>query len=136
MTCIGNGVILHTLKQTGNKQMNYEGFVVYCFNQGINPDIIRACRDAVMADDYVLHGNATDKIYAQASLGYSELTEIDSVERAVKEVKECIWMSVCDYDALGRNLEKLRTRQLIKKPHKNLTRRILKLYYLLNGQAD
>lgn len=113
--------------------MNYEGFVVYCFNQGINPDIIRACREAVMKDDYVL--DRATQPYAQASLGYSELCDIDTVERAIKEIKQCIWMSVCDYDALGRNLEKLRTRQLIKRPHKNLTRRVLKAFYLLGGTA-
>jgi hypothetical protein len=68
-------------------------------------------------------------------LGYAELADIDTVERAIKEIKECIWMSVCDYDELGRNLEKLRTKQLIKKPHKSLTRRVLKAYYLLGGTA-
>jgi hypothetical protein len=115
--------------------MNYDAFTLYCFNQGINPEIIRACRTAVMKDDYVLEGNSASKIYAQASLGYAELTDITTVEQAIKEIKECIWMSVCDYDALGRNLEKLRTRQLIKRPHKSLTRRVLKAFYLLGGTA-
>jgi hypothetical protein len=114
--------------------MNYDAFTLYCFNQGINPEIIRACRTAVMKDDYVLD-NTPDQIYAQATLGYAELGDITTVEQAIKEIKETIWMSVCDYDAQGRNLEKLRTKQLIKKPHKGLTRRVLKAYYLLGGTA-
>ena len=115
--------------------MDYNAFTVYCFNQGINPDIIRACRTAVMKDDYVLDRNP-DQIYATSSLGYAELADIDSVERAMKEIKQTIWMSVCDYDARGRSLERLRTRQLIKNPHKGLTRRVLKAYYLLGGHSE
>jgi hypothetical protein len=111
--------------------MNYEGFVVYCFNQGINPEIIRACKTAVMKDDYVL-GNSRNRNPAD-NLGYSELGDIVTVEQAIKEIKESIWMSVCDYDNLGRSLQKVRTRQLIKNPHKALTRIILKTYYLLGG---
>ena len=114
--------------------MNYEGFVVYCFNQGINPDIIRACRTAVMKDDYVL--DRATEVYPEASLGYAELCEINTVDQAIKEIKQSIWQTVTDFDDLGRNLEKLRTKQLIKNPHKSLTRRVLKLYYLLNGQAE
>lgn len=116
--------------------MNYEGFVVFCFNQGINPAIIRACRPAVMADDYVLENNSATKIYDKASLGYAELADIDTVEQAIKEIKECIWMSICDYDAAGRSLEKIRTRQIIRRPHKSLTRRVLKAYYLLGGTPN
>jgi hypothetical protein len=114
--------------------MNYEGFVVYCFAQGINPDIIRACRAKVMEDDYVLD-SGTER-WPQATLGYAELGEIDTVEQAIKQIKQSIWSSVTDFDELGRNLERLRTRQLIKRPHKALTRRVLKAYYLLGGQAD
>lgn len=116
--------------------MDYEGFVTYCWAQGINPDIIRACKAKVMQDDYVLEGLSAHTVYPQATLGYAELGEIDSIEKAIKEIKHSIWMSVCDFDELGRNLEKLRTRQLIKKPHKNLTRTVLKAYYLLNGKPD
>jgi hypothetical protein len=114
--------------------MNYEGFVLYCFAQGINPDIIRACRAKVMEDDYVL--DRSTQMYPQATLGYAELAEIDTVEQAIKEIKQSIWMSVLDFDELGRNMERVRTRQLIKRPHKSLTRRVLKAYYLLGGQAD
>ena len=114
--------------------MNYESFILYCFNEGINPDIIRACRSKVMDDDYVL--DRSTQMYPQASLGYAELAEIDTVEQAIKEIKQTSWSTVTDFDELGRNLEKLRTRQLIKKPHRGLTRRVLKAYYLLNGQAD
>lgn len=117
-----------------NTTMDYNSFITFCFAQGINPDIIQACRPAVMKDDIYLDG--ATKHYAKASLGYAELADIDTVEQAIKEVKETIWMSVCDYDQLGRSLEKTRTRQLIKKPHKSLTRRVLKLYYLFNGTAD
>ena len=113
--------------------MNYEGFVVYCFNQGINPEVIRACKSKVMEDDYCLD-HATDP-HPTATLGYAELGDITTVEQAIKEIKQSIWSSVCDYDNLGRSLEKVRTRQLIKQPHKALTRRVLKAYYLLGGQA-
>lgn len=113
--------------------MTYDGFVLFCFTQGINQDVIKACRTAVMADDYVLDG-ATK--HAQSSLGYAELSDIDTVEKAIKEIKEAIWMSVCDYDAKGRSLEKVRLRQLIKNPHKSLTRRVLKAYYLLGGKPN
>ena len=116
--------------------MDYQGFITYCWTQGINPDIIRACEAKVMEDDYALENNSATKIYAAATLGYAELGEIDTVEKAIKEIKECIWMSICDYDAKGRSLEKLRTRQLIQKPHKSLTRRVLKAYYLLGGTAN
>ena len=113
--------------------MNWEGFVVYCFNQGINPDIIRACKHKVMEDDYCLNG--ATRVLPSATLGYAELGEIDTVEQAMKQIKQSIWSSVCDYDDLGRSLERVRTRQLIKKPHKALTRRVLKAYYLLGGTA-
>ena len=113
--------------------MTYDGFVLYCFTQGINQDVIKACRTAVMADDYVL-----DRVnkHPQSSLGYAELSDIDTIEKAIKEIKETIWMSVCDYDARGRSLEKVRLRQLIKNPNKGLTRRVLKAYYLLGGKPD
>ncbi len=114
--------------------MNYEGFVVYCFNQGINPEIIRACKSAVMADDYCLNGATS--VHPSATLGYAELADIDTAERAMKEIKQTIWQSVCDFDELGRSLERVRTRQLIKRPHKSLTRRVLKAYYLLGGTPD
>jgi hypothetical protein len=112
--------------------MNYEGFIVYCFNQGINPDIIRVCRDKVM-EDRVYFGRKNR--LPENSLGYAELSDIITVDQAIEEIKECIWMSVTDVDQLGRSLEKIRTKQLIKKPHKGLTRRVLKAYYLLGGQA-
>jgi hypothetical protein len=112
--------------------MNYDAFTLYCFNQGIRPEIIRACRTAVMKDDVYLDKQAT-QIYNAATLGYAELADITTVEQAIKDIKESIWMSVCDYDDLGRSLEKVRTRQLIKRPHKALTRRVLKAFYLLGG---
>jgi hypothetical protein len=115
--------------------MDYDGFITYCFVQGINPDIIRACRTKVMEDDYVLNHKVIT-ISPTSSLGYAELSDITTVEQGIREIKESIWMSVCDFDERGRSLEKLRTKQLIKKPHRSLTRRVLKTYYLLNGKAD
>jgi len=115
--------------------MDYNGFITFCFTQGINPEIIRACRAKVMEDDYVLNHKVI-QISSASSLGYAELSDITTVEQGIKEIKQSIWMSVTDCDELGRSLEKLRTKQLIKKPHKSLTRRVLKTYYLLNGTAD
>jgi len=112
--------------------MDYGSFTLYCFNQGINPSIITACEPAVIEDNYVLNGR---EISPTSSLGYAELTDIDTVEKGIDAIKDSIYMSTFDFDKLGRNIEKMRTKQLIKDPHKALTRIVLKTFYLLGGRA-
>jgi hypothetical protein len=117
--------------------MDYAGFITYCFTQGINPEIIRACKTKVMQDDYVFTkwGNKEGRILPTATLGYAELRDIDTVEKGIKQIKESIRMSIDDYDTMGRSKEKVLVKRLIKNPHKGLIRCVLKTYYLLNGTA-
>ena len=113
--------------------MDYQSFTTICFAQGIDPQIIQACRAAVMADDYVLDGR---EIYPAASLGYSELSDIQTPEQAIAAIRNSIEMSTCDYDKLGRSLRRLRTQQVIRQPSRGLIRLVLKAYYLMGGRAD
>jgi hypothetical protein len=74
-------------------------------------------------------------------MGHSELNEITTVAQGIAEIKESIWGYTCDVDELGRDISKMRLRQLIKKANqfpfnKSLVRRIAKTYYLLDGVRD
>lgn len=119
--------------------MNYDGFITYCFAQGINTDVIKAYRDAVMKDaGWCLH---REQRYAGADLGHAELSNITTVDQGIEDIKNGIKWATCDYDALGRSKEKVLLKQLIRDANKfprnkYLVRRIAKTFYLLDGVGD
>jgi hypothetical protein len=127
--------------QQKEKQMNYDNFVLYCFNEGINIDIIKAYRQAVMKDASWCLDRPKHRQLATFDLGHAELADIVTVEQGIKDIKDGIKMATIDYDALGRSREKAMIKQLIKNANnfpqnKYLVRRIAKTFYLMDGIAD
>ena len=121
--------------------MNYDNFVLYCFNQGINIDIIKAYREAVMKDAGWCLDRPLGSRLETADLGHAELANITTVEQGIKDIKDGIKMGTMDWDSLGRSREKVLIKQMIKNANrfpenKYLTRRIAKTFYLLNGEAE
>lgn len=121
--------------------MNYDSFILYCFNQGINIDVIKAYRPSVMKDASWCLDRPLDRRLNSADLGHAELSSITTVEQGIKDIKDGIKMATLDYDARGRSKEKILLKQLIRDANKfpqnkYLTRRIAKTFYLLDGVAD
>jgi len=100
---------------------------------GLDEQLITACEHFVIKEnDWVLQ-RPSERRREHSDLGYAELADITDLEQCIAEIKNAIWMSTSDYDSLGRSLEKLRTKQLIKDPGKRIKRVMLKAYYLQNG---
>ena len=121
--------------------MNYDNFVLYCFNEGINIDIIKAYRQAVMKDAGWCLDRPIDNRYPTFDMGHAELANITTVEQGIKDIKDGIKMGTMDWDSRGRSREKVLIKQIIKNANKfpenkYFTRRIAKTYYLLNGEAE
>ena len=112
--------------------MDYDDYKFICFNHGINPELIESCRPFINKHTYLFNRNDFDQSYTNgiSDLGYAELADINTKEQSIKEIKDCIYMSTLDFDKNGRNLIKVRTKQLIKKPNKHLCRLVLKSFYL------
>jgi hypothetical protein len=106
--------------------MTFDDYKFICFCNKINPNIIEACRDFVVNEErhFGRIGNVND------DLGFAELRDVTSKAASLKKVTDSIFMSTLDFDKLGRNITKIRTKQLIKKPNKSLMRYVLKSYYL------
>jgi hypothetical protein len=108
---------------------NFDDYKFICFTQGMNPEVIESCRKFVVTDhNYIWGSKLRDN--ANSDLGYAELADITNFNDSLKLVKECIQDSITDYDSHGRDLSKIRLRQLIKDPHKGILRLVLKSYYL------
>jgi hypothetical protein len=114
--------------------MDFDSFKLLCFTQGIDTDIIEATRPFINEHDLELDNDRPPM--PASTLGYAELADIITVEQGVSEIKHSIRMSTCDYDNLGRNISKLRTKQLINSPSKGLCRVVLKAFYLCGGETD
>jgi|DEB0MinimDraft_6_1074348.scaffolds.fasta_scaffold13200_5 beta-galactosidase GanA len=67
---------------------------------------------------------------ATHDLGFAELSNITSKEQSIQEIVNVLWNSICDFDTAGRDVSKLRYRQLCANPCNALKRRVLKSYYL------
>lgn len=113
--------------------MDYSGFKFICnIKEGIPGDILDACKPFVMKEMGEWNMNSPLKITKTASFdfGFSELGDITDKAKSIKRIKSSIIQSIMDCDRLGRNMNKVRYRQLLKKPHKGLQRIVLKSYYL------
>jgi len=108
---------------------NFDDYKFICFTQGINPEVVESCRKFVVIDhNYIWGSKLRDD--ASSDLGYAELADITNFNNSLKLVKECIQDSITDFDSRGKSLQKVRTRQLIKNPHKGILRLVLKSYFL------
>lgn len=116
--------------------MDFDDFKVICFAHGIRQDILESCRPFINKHAYMFDRqfNKPAQLFgsrsASSDLGYAELGDIVTQKDSIIEIKNCIKMSTEDYDQLGRDITKLRTKQLIKDPGKHLPRIVLKSYYL------
>jgi len=108
----------------------WDDFKFLCFSQDIDQEIIEACKQFVANDYHIANNWSKDTHIVSADLGYSECSDICSVENGLKEIKEIILMSTLDYDARGRSKQKILKKRLIKNPSKGLKRVVLKTYWL------
>lgn len=100
---------------------------------GLDEQLITACEHFIIKEnDWVLQ-RPCERRKEHSDLGYAELADIITLEQCIDEIKNDIYMATSDYDILGRSLEKLRTKQLIKNPSKPIKRVMLKAFYLQNG---
>lgn len=120
--------------------MTYSDFVFFCFTQDIDKEIIEAFRLPVMKDSgWIFDGRGSQ--YPESDIGHAGYQDITTVAQGIKEIQESIRGYTLDYDALGRNLQKVRRRQLIRRANqepfnKSLVRCIAKTFYLLDGVAE
>jgi len=108
---------------------NFDDYKFICFTQGMNPELIENCREFVIDKHRYLWQTETRE-FAEDDLGYAELTEIVNFNDSLKKIIDAIKMSTLDFDSRGRNISKMRMKQLIKKPGKHINRLVLKSYYL------
>ena len=115
--------------------MDFGSFAVLCFSRGINPEIILACEKFVRkeAQDFPYSWELYDRPSSH-DFGYAELRDVNSIDIALELIKQDIDMSTDDYDRLARSMRSVRTRQVIKNPHKSLLRLVLKAFYLAGGR--
>lgn len=110
---------------------NWDNFKLACFNEGIDQEVIEACKDFVANDYHIKNGWHRDRHVTTNDLGYAELADITTVEQGLADIKESITWSIMDYDALGRSREKVLLKKLRKDPGKHLKRVTLKTYWLM-----
>ena len=113
--------------------MDFDSYKHICFTHGIHPEIIEACRDFVNEHDLELD-SATR--WNKSSLGYAELSDIETCEQSIKELINAIEMSTLDYDAHGRSKQKMLMRKFKKDPGKHFRRLVLKSFYLHDGKVN
>jgi hypothetical protein len=108
----------------------WEEFKFVCFSQNIDQEVIESCRQFVASDYHIENNWYKDTHIVSADLGYSECSDIHTVEQGLNQIKETILMSTNYYDILGRSKEKILLKKLKKNPHKGLKRIVLKTYWL------
>ena len=108
--------------------MTFDDYKFICFTQKINPNIIESCRSFI--DSHYDDFDPTGIEQANWDLGYAELANIDSKSKSINAIKDAIFDSTIDINKNGHSLEKVRIKQLIKRPNKRLCRLVLKSFYL------
>ena len=109
---------------------NWDSFKLVCFANDIDLEVIEACKEFVRNDYHIENGWNKDKHTVSSDLGYAELADIITIEQGLNEIKDAIKWSLCDYDILGRSLEKKLLKKLRKDPGKHIKRLVLKTYWL------
>lgn len=110
---------------------SWNDFKLACFSQGVDLDVIEACKDFIANDYHIQNGWNKGKHTVASDLGYAELADITTVEQGVQEIKQSIHWSTLDYDQLGRSREKVLLKKLRKDPGKHIKRLALKTYWLM-----
>lgn len=111
---------------------NWDNFVLTCFNQGIDSEVISKCKEFVASDYHIQNNWRPDNSIVASDLGYAELADITTIEQGLREIKNAIMWSTVDYDSLGRSKEKLLIKKLRKDPGKHIKRLVLKTYWLMS----
>lgn len=115
--------------------MTYNEFKSILWIQGIDSDIVEACREFIIDENKWCLRRSNENRYNKSDLGFAELADYTDLQSCVEELKNSIRDSILDFDALGRSREKVLLKQLKKNPHKHIKRIMLKAYYLCDGQA-
>jgi len=111
--------------------MDFDDYKLICFIRGIDPNIIEISRKFIIEHNYLFDFGKQKTVSANNDLGYSELKKITSREQSLRVVEQSIRDCILEYDKLGRNMAKVKTRKLIKNNgDKFINRIILKSYYL------
>ena len=111
--------------------MDFDDYKLICFIRGIDPNIIEISRKFIIEHNYLFDFGKQKTVSANNDLGYSELKDINMKEQSLKVIQQSIQNCILDFDKIGRNISKVRIKQLIKNNgNKSLNRKILKSYYL------
>jgi len=114
--------------------MKYDEFKSVLWMQGIDGEIVEACRNFVIKENEWCLRRPSEKRNNSSDLGFAELSDLTTLHSCIEDIKHSIWSATCDFDSLGRSLEKKRFKELKKNPHKRLKRVMLKAFYLQDGQ--
>lgn len=115
--------------------MKFDEFKSILWMQGIDGDIVEACREFIVKENEWCLRRPNERRYDKSDLGFAELADYIDLQSCVKEIKHSIFMSITDYDALGRSREKVLLKKLKKDPNRHIKRVMLKAFYLCDGQA-
>jgi len=113
--------------------MKFDEFKSILWMQGIDSEIVEACRNFVVKENEWCLRRPMERRIDTNDLGFAELSDLTTMDACIKEIKHSIWSRTCDFDSLGRSLEKKRLKELKKNPHKRLKRVMLKTFYLQGG---
>jgi hypothetical protein len=116
--------------------MKYDEFKSVLWMQGIDSEIVEACRSFVVKENEWCLRRPSNKRSISSDLGFAELSDFITLDECIKDIKHSIWASTFDIDSLGRSLETRRLKELKKNPHKRLKRVMLKAFYLVDGTVN
>ncbi len=71
--------------------MKYDEFKSILWMQGVDSEIVEACRDFVINEhDYTIASKLTDRDIAD-DLGFAELRNLTTLDECIKDIKHSIW---------------------------------------------
>ncbi len=114
--------------------MRYDEFKSILWMQGIDSEIVEACRDFVIKENAWCLQRPNEARNDRSDLGFAELSDLTTLDSCIKDIKHSIWAQTCDFDALGRSREKVLFKRLKKDPGRHMKRIMLKAFYLQDGQ--
>ena len=115
--------------------MTWDDYIFILKLRQIPTEAIESCKTFVLAEMQewnMLNNFGLRTCSATHDLGYSELGSITSKEQSIQEIIEQIGNSILEIDSAGRDISKRLYKELVKKPHKGLERRVLKSFYLFH----
>lgn len=111
--------------------MTYQDFVFKLQLLEFPVEALLACEDFVNEEMRDWNMDEPNRLTtANFDFGFAELADIVNQEQSRDEIANSLTMATMDFDSLGRNITKMRYKQLCANPHKRFKRLVLKSYYL------